>query len=1190
MRLKHILLWLLLLTGTVVQGQKTSGTDFWMAFTQNADTDLDKEYFLKVFLSAQEATEVTIENEKLGFKQTISVGANSLESVTIPFDDFNMSEYGEVVNKSLHITSEKEISVYAENYQIASCDASLVLSTEACGSYYIIQNNVSRTESKKYTFRPSTFNIVAFEDDTEVEITPTLTTSDGRPANVPFTITLNKGDVYQVANLKEDMGKGLSGSQVQVLYGKKAAVYSGNNSSNVPDECISGDSDILYDVAYPVSSWGKNFIIRPFSSGNYDMIKCTACKDGTKIYKNGELIATINAFESYDFIVDESDGAFKLETSEPVATYQYMTSSLYLKNRTGGPSYQYVAPIEQAIEEATFSTIAHNELHYHYINLVIKTEDVETITLNGKTGFATFSPVDDVYSTASVSIEKGTYTLRAKNGFVANAYGSGEWISYSYSVGSKIDVINDTEENKIRKPCGDGTEECPFHITTAGEFLYFAAVINGTEPSIPVNEYAHAVLDADIDLSGVCGPEIGSWTPIGYGTARFRGVFNGHNHRIKNIYVVNDKEGTGLFGLAAGGAEIRNVILASGSISSTSLSVGGIVGVGVVKLIDCHNYVNIYCSSKFNGGIIGYAGKDSYIEKCHNEGNITSTSSNKSLFGVGGIAGAASTDAIVTDCYSLGNITGHSSRVGGVVGSAENCLITNCYSYGDVESTENDHGGGLCAIATDYPYTKVENSYYFNSLGKTGQQPEMERPESDFNDGTIFALLNEHTPNLWRQEEGKYPVFIDTVFNVIPTKTLYVDLCQGDSVMFYGKKITESGTYYPSCSCGGDTLVVKVLSPAVKELYETIAAGESYHFGSQDISEAGVYTDTVKGGAANGCDSIVILHLTVDGPSSKVINESICEGETYTFDGKELTEGGVYTMTENEVTTTLNLTVLPKSVTVLYDTLCTEFMGEPDLETEEKLVAANGCDSVVVHHIHYKQNVSLMLEGEFCLGAFEYGGVEYTEPGHHLHVVPGVGGECDTLIHLYITKLNMIVDEINDTICAGSSYNFADRQLTEPGRYSDTMWCEKITHLNLYVNPVSTSQIVSTVHVGESYKANGFDLPEQEAEGIFYFNQVETNQFGCDSIITLALNVIKPADNTVIPTLFTPHTREGKNDIFMEGYEVYIYDRYGNLVCHSANGWDGKYRGKEADPGIYIYTLFMKDGEKKKGSIEVYKK
>lgn len=1189
MKLKHLLLWLLLLTGTVVQGQKTSGTDFWMAFIQNEDINLDKDHYLKVFLSAQEETEVTLENEKIGYKQTVLVGANSLESVTIPFDDFNMSEYGEVVNKSLHITSKKEISVYAENYQIASCDATLVLPTEACGSYYIVQSNVSRTESVKYAFRPSTFSVIAFEDDTKVQITPTLTTTDGKPADVPFTITLNKGDVYQVANKKEDMGKGLSGSQVRVLNGKKVTVFTGNNSSNVPDENQKGDSDILFDVAYPVSSWGKNFIIRPFLDCNYDMIKCTACKDGTEIYKNGELIATINAYESYDFIVAESDGAFKLETTEPVATYQYMTSSLYLKQRAGGPSFQYVVPIEQSIEEVTFTTITHKDVSYHYLNLVIKTEDAETIKLDGKTGFATFSPIDNVYSTAAIKISEGTHTLQAKNGFIASVYGTGEWVSYSYSAGSKMEKITEIKAS-IKKPCGDGTEECPFHITTAGEFLYFAAVINGTEPSIPVNEYAHAVLDADIDLSRVCGPDIGSWTPIGYDKARFRGVFNGHNHRIENIYVVNDKEGTGLFGLATGGAEIRNVILASGSISSTSLSVGGIVGVGAVKLIDCHNYVDIYCSNKFNGGIIGYAGKDSYIEKCHNEGNITSISSNKSLFGVGGIAGAVSTNGIVTDCYSYGNITGHSSRVGGVVGSAENCLITNCYSYGDVESTENDYGGGLCAIATDYPYTKVENSYYFNSLGKTGQQPEMERPESDFNDGTIFALLNEHTPNLWRQEEGKYPVFIDTVFNVIPSKTLYVDLCQGDSVMFYGKKITESGTYYPSCSCGGDTLVVKVLSPAVKELYETIAAGESYHFGSQDISEAGVYTDTVKGGAANGCDSIVILHLTVDGPSSKVINESICEGETYTFDGKELTEGGVYTMTENEVTTTLNLTVLPKSVTVLYDTLCTEFMGEPDLETEEKLVAANGCDSVVVHHIHYKQNVSLMLEGEFCLGAFEYGGVEYTEPGHHLHVVPGVGGECDTLIHLYITKLNMIVDEINDTICAGSSYNFADRQLTEPGRYSDTMWCEKITHLNLYVNPVSTSQIVSTVHVGESYKANGFDLPEQEAEGIFYFNQVETNQFGCDSIVTLALNVIKPADNTVIPTLFTPHTREGKNDIFMEGYEVYIYDRYGNLVCHSANGWDGKYRGKEADPGIYIYTLFMKDGEKKKGSIEVYKK
>lgn len=1179
-------MWALLLLAVPLGAQKTSGTDFWMAFIQNTDTDMDKEYFLRVFLSAQEATEVTIENAQIGYKKTVSVGANSLENVIVPFDDFNVSEYGEVVNKSLHITSEKEISVYAENFQQASCDASLVLPTEACGSYYIIQNNVSRTESEKYTFRPSTFNIVAFEDDTEVEITPTLTTSDGKPANVPFTITLNKGDVYQVANLKEDMGKGLSGSQVRVLFGKKVAVYSGNNCSNVPDECISGDSDILYDVAYPVSSWGKNFIIRPFLNCNYDMIKCTACKDGTKIYKNGVLIATINAFESYDFIVAEPDGAFKLETSEPVATYQYMTSSLYLKNRTGGPSYQYVAPIEQAIREVTFSTIAHDKLYYHYINLVIKTEDVETVTLNGKTGFAIFTPVDDVYSTASVNIEEGTYTLRAKNGFVANVYGSGEWISYSYSVGSKIDVINDTEENEIRKPCGDGTEECPFHIKTAGELLYFAAVINGTDPSISVNEYAHAVLDADIDLSGVCGPKLGSWTPIGYNKSRFRGVFNGHNHRIENIYVVNDIEGTGLFGIATGGAEIRNVILASGSISSSAPSVGGIVGVGSVKLIDCHNYVNIYCSSKFNGGIIGYAGKDSYIEKCHNEGNITGTSYEKALFGVGGVAGAASTNAIVTDCYSLGNITGNSSRVGGVVGSAENCLITNCYSYGNVESKKDDFGGGLCAIASDYPDTKVEHSYYCNALGKTGQQPEMERPESDFNDGTIFALLNEHTPNLWRQEEGKYPAFIDTVFNVIPNKTLYVDLCQGESVMFYGKKITESGIYYPSCSCGGDTMVVKVLLPVKKTLNETIGTGESYHFGSQDISVAGVYTDTIKGGAVNGCDSIVILHLTV----GDLKNESICEGETYTFDGKELTESGVYSMTENGGTTILKLTVLPKSVTMLYDTICTEEPGAlPDLVTEEKFVAANGCDSLVVHHIHYRQNVSFMVDGEYCLGTFEFGGVEYTEPGHHLVVVPGVGGECDTLIHLYITKLNMYVEEINDTICEGGSYNFADRLLTEPGRYSDTMLCSKITHLNLHVNPVSANQIVSTVYVGESYNANGFNLPEQLSEGVFYHTLTTTNQFGCDSIVTLALNVTKPVDNTVVPTLFTPHTREGKNDIFMEGYEVYIYDRYGNLVCHSTNGWDGYYRGKEADPGVYIYTLYMKDDKKKKGSIEVYK-
>lgn len=308
----------------------------------------------------------------------------------------------------------------------------------------------------------------------------------------------------------------------------------------------------------------------------------------------------------------------------------------------------------------------------------------------------------------------------------------------------------------------EGTAICKeevLHISNANDLLYFAAVVNGTDPKIPQNEQICAVLDNDIDLSSVCGEKIGSWTPIGYGSSRFKGVFDGQNHTISNIYIkAPDVIGHGLFGLVKG-AEIRNLTLGHGYIYSEGECTGGIVGVGPVKITNCHNYANITSNHKFTGGIIGYQSSNGIVERCHNEGDITGLSHYPSRFGVGGIAGATYGESVVADCYNLSNISGNSSRVGGIVGSAENCEVRNCYSYANVVSKNNDYGGGICAIAPDYGYTVVKDCYHYNGLESGSQQNEMIRPKSDFNNGTVFKLLDKKSPNVWRQEKGKYPVF-----------------------------------------------------------------------------------------------------------------------------------------------------------------------------------------------------------------------------------------------------------------------------------------------------------------------------------------------------------------------------------------------------------------------------------------------
>ena len=79
-------------------------------------------------------------------------------------------------------------------------------------------------------------------------------------------------------------------------------------------------------------------------------------------------------------------------------------------------------------------------------------------------------------------------------------------------------------------------------------------------------------------------------------------------------------------------------------------------------------------------------------------------------------------------------------------------------------------------------------------------------------------------------------------------------------------------------------------------------------------------------------------------------------------------------------------------------------------------------------------------------------------------------------------------------------------------------------------------------------------------------------------------------DKIEIPTVFTPHEVNGANDDFMPGYTVVIYNRFGDVICKSDNGWNGKYKGETADAGVYIYVLTMKDGTERKGTIQLYRK
>jgi len=59
---------------------------------------------------------------------------------------------------------------------------------------------------------------------------------------------------------------------------------------------------------------------------------------------------------------------------------------------------------------------------------------------------------------------------------------------------------------------------------------------------------------------------------------------------------------------------------------------------------------------------------------------------------------------------------------------------------------------------------------------------------------------------------------------------------------------------------------------------------------------------------------------------------------------------------------------------------------------------------------------------------------------------------------------------------------------------------------------------------------------------------------------------VKPVSNA-----FTPDG-DGKNDIFMKGYDVRIYNRWGQLLYEGIDGWDGTFNGEPLPGATYFYV------------------
>ncbi|MGM0566198.1 MAG: gliding motility-associated C-terminal domain-containing protein [Bacteroidota bacterium] len=117
------------------------------------------------------------------------------------------------------------------------------------------------------------------------------------------------------------------------------------------------------------------------------------------------------------------------------------------------------------------------------------------------------------------------------------------------------------------------------------------------------------------------------------------------------------------------------------------------------------------------------------------------------------------------------------------------------------------------------------------------------------------------------------------------------------------------------------------------------------------------------------------------------------------------------------------------------------------------------------------------------------------------------------------------------------------------------------------------STVILTASGAENYLWN--TTPESTQPSVEVSPQSTTtytvtgrNEYECETTASVTVTV----DESTAPetNAFTPND-DGVNDIFMQGYDIVIINRWGNKLYEGNEGWDGSYEGKKVPAGTYYY-------------------
>jgi RHS repeat-associated protein/uncharacterized repeat protein (TIGR01451 family) len=312
------------------------GTDLWLTFPYRNDFgQTPQTHQLRVYLTGRTATTGSVSVPGY-FDLPFEVTPGKVTTIDVPqFAGLGAAADAVFAGKGIHVTAFAEVSAYALHRTRWTTDSSLVLPTDSLGTEYIVAsfNNLGTDTSAG-----TQLAVLAAEDNTQVTVTPAISRG-GNPPGTPFTLTLQKGDVYQLADAGLNSSD-LTGTIVQS--DRPVAVFGAHRGARVPVE--TPHTDMLLEQLPPVSAWGTRFFALPYGPLLTDTLRVIGSANDTHVTVTtyptggGSPVTSSYTIQRGGFAQltwpSTPDGPKEITADKPVLAVQYMNSNSY---DDGGP-------------------------------------------------------------------------------------------------------------------------------------------------------------------------------------------------------------------------------------------------------------------------------------------------------------------------------------------------------------------------------------------------------------------------------------------------------------------------------------------------------------------------------------------------------------------------------------------------------------------------------------------------------------------------------------------------------------------------------------------------------------------------------------------------------------------------------------------------------------------------------------